>query len=181
MWYFTILIITNISLCRREEEIMINIPPKDSRKSTRKSQTTTFVLSVTAIPNVKEEKQNCTGLSSGSYWNGLYVIMFLACVVLFSSPAIVFPMHNAIEFPKYWYELLLATIVGPITADILQRTFECKEFFKLNSKMTLQFFIRACVLAVLCWSVAWVATHYLWVLFSGKSKIMPFGSNAASH
>jgi hypothetical protein len=156
---------------------MSNTSLKDSHKSTAKSQPTIYVLPVRTIQNVIEENQNSTGLSKVSYWNGLYAIMFLACIILFSSPAILFPMHNAIEFPKYWYELLLATIIGPSTASNLQRTFECKEFFKLNSKMTLRFFISTCVFGVLSWSVIGVATHFLWILCSGKSKIMPFGCN----
>ena len=156
---------------------MINKPLKDSHIPTTKYQPSIYVLPVTTVQNVIEENQNSTGLSKVSYWNGLYAIIFLACIVLFSSPVILFPMHNAIEFPKYWYELLLATIIGPSTASNLQRTFECKEFFKLNSKMTLRFFILASGLGVLRWSVTWVATHFLWILCSGKSKIMPFGCN----
>ena len=49
------------------------------------------------------------------YINGLHIFSVLGICILFSSPVILIPQNNAIEFPKYWYELLITfTLTYPI-------------------------------------------------------------------
>ena len=42
-----------------------------------------------------------------NYVNGLHIFSVLGICVLLSSPVVIIPQHDAIQFPEYWYELLM--------------------------------------------------------------------------
>ena len=41
-------------------------------------------------------------------WNFLYVLIILVISILWSTPATLIPVHNAILFPSYWWETILS-------------------------------------------------------------------------
>ena len=57
---------------------------------------------------------------TASYINGLHAFSVVVVCTLLSSPVILLPLHDAIQFPEYWYELLLTfSITYPVHWTLL--------------------------------------------------------------
>ena len=55
----------------------------------------------------KEEKKVLR--KDWSYWSWLYAVAALVICLVFTIPITIIPQHNVIEFPEYWYEVLIPT------------------------------------------------------------------------
>ena len=56
--------------------------------------------------NNESNPNEVDGKKPVSYWNALYLIVVLLSCNLSAALWLLIPMHNAVEFPEYWYELL---------------------------------------------------------------------------
>ena len=67
-----------------------------------------------------------------SYWNIFHFISIIAFCLVLSSPLILFPQHNAIKNPKYWYEGVIVVQFSYTITATLYRMMSCKVLFNLD-------------------------------------------------
>ena len=80
------------------------------------------------------------GKTSG--WVVMYVFGMVILCILLSSPLILIPQHNVLRFPEYWYEPFVTINMSYSLAISLKTMLDCKIILKLDSFMSLKFFIK---------------------------------------
>ena len=124
------------------------------------SRVSDYLILTTAFPNV-------------SYWNMIYIIVVLFACVLFSSPLILFPMHDQIENPGYWWETMIHVNLSYTLSSMLVAIYECKIIFKdVFFKFSLKTFIKMYTIVAILDSFLFSMIYVYWTLY--RHKIHPF-------
>ena len=135
--------------------------------------------------NVKEQEENKIedqlghnnqDFEEATYIYGLHMFSVLGLCILFSSPVILIPQHDAIKSPRYWYELLITYSL----TDSIQRTLKTilENHFLLQierlASPTIRFIIW--LLPTLGFVVIYSCLYFLWTYELGYNFPMPLGS-----
>ena len=68
--------------------------------------------------------------ATGYTLNLMFGFIILGLSVLFSSPTVLIPQHNAILYPEYWYEVMISASTVNSLGLVLNTMLECKIIFK---------------------------------------------------
>ena len=108
------------------------------------------------------------------YLNGLYSILILVLCILFSSTYLLFPLHNSIIFPEYWYETLFTAPSGFFLTLTFDAMLVCKFYFKLDCMLSFGTFTKLYLAPVIPWVTITILSHYIWTDYFGYNHPMPF-------
>ena len=89
------------------------------------------------------------------YWNGCYIFVILAIVILYSSLILLVPQHNAIETPEYWYELIflqMSAMTLCMIAVLVQKCWIC---------LRIRFLVSLGTILRLFFALAWDSTYHI--------------------
>ena len=116
-----------------------------------------------------DDESTSTSLLKGLFYN----ILIIALCILFSTPALLLPQHNAIIHPEYCYEII---IVGCLSFGLTQ-TFDtllaCKLYFKVDSLISLRVFLYLYLIGAIAWIFAYSATYLVWTVLCGYKQPLP--------
>ena len=120
------------------------------------------------VENVSGSPEN------GSMWNAhlFIVIIFLSCV-LFSSPILLYPQHNAIQFQEYWYEPIIVGSGSFILTLTLDSLIALKYYFKEDSMVSFVVFIQLYIATVTAWSLTCSLAYLTWSVALGYNQPTP--------
>ena len=108
-----------------------------------------------------------------SYWNSLHSLSILFACILYTSCLTLFPRHNTILYPDYWYELLILFAGISVRNSALTVT-ELNIF--TNEKAFLSFTVAAksFIQVWLLFSVPYCISYLIWTNYFGYHHPMPF-------
>ena len=105
----------NVTLQRQENkksfgEQINGLPSKTDTRGNKNSSSQTWIIQENnemqqdgmTISFTKQESNQY------SYWNILHCFTIIASTVALTAPIHLFPQHNVIDFPEYWYEIMPA-------------------------------------------------------------------------
>ena len=146
---------------------------------------------VECIINVKEENasvgaqnfntriykvQNCGDnvFKEDSVWNSLYIILVLLSSILFSFPIVLFPQHNSIKHPEYWYESGIITCLSAVLTLSLETLISIKYYFEVPSMVSFGVFLQLYFVTAMLWMLTSSLTYLFWTMYLGYNAPMPF-------
>lgn len=116
---------------------------------------------------------NCFSSNYINLSTPLLVTIIVAGCVLFSSPILLYPQHNAILFPEYWYELIISTSLSfPLTTS-LDSLIALKYYFREESMVSLAVFSLLFVSTVTVYTITYSMVYLFWTIGLSYSHPMP--------
>ena len=79
--------------------------------------------------------------ANASYWNIFKILAAVFMCILASAPFTLVPQHNAIKYPKYWFETNIAVYFSFFLTNTIYDLMECRFLFKINSFVSLKSFL----------------------------------------
>ena len=112
--------------------------------------------------------------NENSLWNGIFMIPVLLLSILLSFPILLFPQHNSIELPEYWYESSIITCLSAIVTLSLETLISIKYYFEVPSMVSFRVFIRLYFVTAMFWMFTSCLTYFFWTVCLGYNVPMPF-------
>ena len=113
-----------------------------------------------------------SGISKISFRSGLLIFSILCCCGIAMSILTLIPRHNSILYQKYWYEISIPASMANFTMVVV--TF--LHFIVLvekDSLVTIGFFFKTFIGALLTWIICFCITYLFWTLISEYNHPMP--------
>ena len=107
------------------------------------------------------------------YWNVFYISLVLILYFLFTSPVLIFPQHNSIQFQEYWYEPIILGIFTIILTYCIDTLVAIKYYFKADSHFRIKLFVQLYFSTAILWVGIHVLCHYIWTVAIGYRHPMP--------
>ena len=79
--------------------------------------------------------------SNASYWNISKIFAAVILCIIASAPFTLIPQHDAIKYPKYWYETHIAVYFSFMLTSTIYDLMECRFLFEINSFLSLKSFL----------------------------------------
>ena len=79
--------------------------------------------------------------ANASYWNIFKISAAVFMCILASAPFTLIPQHNAIKYPKYWYETNIAVYFSFFLTNTIYDLMECRFLFEIKSFVSLKSFL----------------------------------------
>ena len=115
---------------------------------------------------VKSTKASC--------WYFFYILVILLFSVLFTVPAVLIPQQNVMEYPTYWWDLMIPASVGYSLYVALNSQLECKVIFRFNFLLTFKLFLRLYAVSALGGLIPFCVSHLVWTVWLGNAHPVPF-------
>ena len=117
---------------------------------------------------------NCNGQPEDSLWNCLYILVIFISSITFSIPILVFPQHNSIDHPEYWYENIIISCLTALFTLTLETVYvTIKYYLEIPSMVSIQVFIQIYAVTVMAWISTLCMTHFFWTRLMGYNSPMP--------
>ena len=113
------------------------------------------------------------GIFQAAIFNFLLLISCVVSSVLFSSPILLYPQHNSIQLPGYWYELIISGSSSFILTLSIDSLTMFKYYFGQDSMVSFVVFIYLFVATVFAWSLTCCLIHLFWTVLIGFNHPMP--------
>ena len=121
----------------------------------------------------KEEKKVLR--KDWSYWSWLYAVAALVICLVFTIPITIIPQHNVIEFPEYWYEVLIPTTLCILLYWSVLAIMRFKVFFEeLASLATFKTWISIFLAFAIPYNLAYATAYVIWTHGLGFNHPLPF-------
>ena len=102
----------------------------------------------------------------------LFIVIIILSCVLFSSPILLYPQHNSIQFQEYWYESIIYG--GGVTLTLsLDSLIALKYYFREDSMVSFAIFIQLYIASVTTWSITCTLVYLSWSVLLGYNHPMP--------
>ena len=124
--------------------------------------------------NFKQKPKKPKNLPSLLIYNLLYVFIILFVSILWSTPATLIPAQNAIQYPEYWWEVL---VTGSLTIALYLAgvtILDWKVLYNLTYFQLLYPFIGLFANALVSLAVSWCICYFIWTPWLGYNNPMPF-------
>ena len=108
-----------------------------------------------------------------SFWNGIYIFLVLIISIVFTVPAIIIPQNNVIDYPQYWWELIIQTAFGILPFGI-NTYLECKTIFRYERLASYGCLARQCGVLMVATVTLTSFTILLWVWILEHNLPFPF-------
>ena len=111
-----------------------------------------------------------------SYINGLHIFSVVAFCILLSSPVILIPQHDAIQFHEYWYELLITfALTYPIQWTLLAML-DNHFLLKIKKLKSLKVCLILALSSALGFTLIYCSLFLLWTFKLDYNFPMPCGN-----
>ena len=107
-------------------------------------------------------------------WNLIYILVVLLTSVIFTFPAILIPQQNSMEFPEYWWDVIIPVGIGNSLFSTLHIQLECKVIFRFKFLNSFKLFLRLYGVSALASIIPVVISHLTWTVWFGNNHPMPF-------
>ena len=107
-------------------------------------------------------------------YNLLYVFIILFVSILWSTPATLIPAQNAIQYPEYWWEVL---VTGSLSIALYLAGYtilDWKVLYNLTYFQLLYPFAGLFANALISLAVSWCICYFIWTPWLGYNNPMPF-------
>ena len=111
-----------------------------------------------------------------SYINGLHIFSVVAFCILLSSPVILIPQHDAIQFHEYWYEVLFTfALTYPIQWTLLAML-DNHFLLKITKLKSLKVCLILALSSALGFTMIYCSLFLLWTFKLDYNFPMPYGN-----
>ena len=111
-----------------------------------------------------------------SYINGLHIFSVLGFCILLSSPVIILPQHDAIQFPEYWYELLITfALTYPIQWTLIAML-DNHFLLKIKELRSLKVCLILALSNALVFTLIYCSVYLFWTFKLGYIYPLPLGN-----
>ena len=110
----------------------------------------------------------------GYVLNLLFGFIILGLSVIFSSPTLLIPQHNAIINQEYWYEVMISASTVNSLGLVINTMFECQIVFKEEKFVSLKYFSIFFIGAALGVIIPFSSCYLIWTVWLGNNNPMPF-------
>ena len=137
------------------------------------------LLQILGLPTFNSEdidSQGITKLKMASCWNALYMILVIGISVCSTFIFTLVPLHNQVEFPNNWYQLVLLWVFSTpwySTLDIIPFCYYC---FKAEYMISHATFFRLFIPTALGFVIPYVSLMLIWTQYLGYNPPLPFCS-----
>ena len=107
-------------------------------------------------------------------WNSFYIFIILVTSISLTIPATLFPLHNLMRYPKYWWEMIPAYILSISVYDSLNVVLECQMIFTFETFKSIKVFLRLYSINVLSTILTVVMCYNIWTVWMGNIYPIPF-------
>ena len=111
--------------------------------------------------------------SKASYTNGLYHLLILALCILSSSAILLFPQHNALLFPEYWYESMIMGSVSFVLSLSMDTMVALKFYVMADFMLSFWVFIRLYLATAVAWVMTCCFSYSIWTVYLEYNHPMP--------
>ena len=127
------------------------------------------------IDNDNDEPQwyNCFSRNYSNLSTPLLIAVIVAGCVLFSSPILLYPQHNAILRPEYWYELIFSAGLSFPLTTCLDSFVALKYYFREESMVSLSIFTFLYVSTVTFNTITYSMVYLFWTIGLSYNHPMP--------
>ena len=108
------------------------------------------------------------------FWISFYLSIIIFLSMLLSMPTSLIPLHNAIKFPAYWWEVIIHAALGYTLYEVLNTIVECRMVFNFDFLTSIGFFLRFYTLNLLSLLVSSCTCYLVWTLWLGFNHPIPF-------
>ena len=109
-----------------------------------------------------------------SYNIKIFCSDILNSYIFFTSLLLLIPQHNAIEQPKFWYEVILIFMLGFPFHLVFSTLQICVIVFKIPSLVSFQTILRLFFSCLLGFVVPYCTCYFIWTLCLGYNHPLPF-------
>jgi hypothetical protein len=112
--------------------------------------------------------------SESCLWNSLYIFIILVSSILVTLPATLFPLHNAMKHPEYWWEIIIPVALGLSAFDTLNNMFELKMIFSFMTLKSFKGYLRLYSINFLTTTITIILCFLIWTVLMGNNHPIPF-------
>ena len=102
----------------------------------------------------------------------LTAIIVMGCI-LFSSPILLYPQHDSMKHPKYWYEPIISGSLSMILTTSLDSLVALKYYFREDSMVSFPVFIALYITTVTAHTITYSLVHLFWTVVLSYNHPMP--------
>ena len=106
--------------------------------------------------------------------NLMFGFIILGLSVLFSTPTVLIPQHNAVLYPEYWYEVMISASTVNSLGLVLNTMLEYKIIFKEDEFSSLKCFLSFFIVAALGVILPFTSCYLIWTVWLRYNNPMPF-------
>ena len=119
------------------------------------------------IPDkAKESNSNCVSIT-------LYFLQILILCTVFSFPILLFPQHDSVKLPQYWFETIILGLVTQILSWTLDTIIVIKDYFRVDLFVSLQVFVKLYFVGATFWISINCFCYLVWTVAIGYHHPMP--------
>ena len=107
-------------------------------------------------------------------WHSLYIFIILVSSILFTIPATLFPFHNSMKNPEYWWELMIPGVLGLSVYETLNIVMECQIIFTFETFKSFKVFLRLLSINALTVIITICLCFIIWTLCMGNNHPIPY-------
>lgn len=142
--------------------------------------------SITVVPikeesdqDVKTDKSRDENTTTGGEYgciNLMYGVFVIAVPIVFSSPVILLPVHNTLQYPEYWYELLIIYNLTFPMHYVLSFFVDNKFLLKIDSLTSIRHIVLLSLPAAITFTLIYCGLYLFWTFELGYNFPMPFAN-----
>ena len=145
-----------------------------ARKYQRKSNTKLSDNDLSKILHCEERhNQASPGLKKCIFWIIIYIAASVVICIIFTSAITIFPHHDVLRFPEYWYEHLISGNLNLSLTYSFSQMIQCKLFFKNESMQSLKAFFIVYVSCLFVSILPSSVYYIIWVIILLYNPPMP--------
>ena len=124
----------------------------------------------------KEFNNDNQGQNKATYWNVIHIFSIVGSCILFSSPVLLIPQHDTVQFPEYWYELLMTfSLTYPIHWTLLS-ILGIHFILKIKSLESAKTCLVIALSSILGFTLFYCSLYLFWTYHLGYNFPMPLGN-----
>ena len=101
------------------------------------------------------------------------LLVFLCCV-LFTAILLIWPQHNVIIYPQYWYEPIVPCLCTYCFLSTIAGRLDCSMVLKKDVILSWMLFFKIFLSMFLGTVMTYIVIYFVWVHALGYSHPMPF-------
>ena len=112
--------------------------------------------------------------SEACIWNFLYLFIIIVSSTLLSMPITLIPLHNSIEFPEFWWEIIIPFSLGSGVFVAVNLVLECQMIFNFECFKSLKVVLRLYLFNLLALIITVCMCYTIWTASLGYNHPIPY-------
>ena len=124
----------------------------------------------------KEIDGDGDGGGAASYWNIMFCPFIVALCICFVSPVILFPQHDGLLCPDFWYELMINANLSFCLGLTLVVVYDIKMILNMSSMISKWSCLIMYLVLILSFDILYCILYFTWTNGLGYNYPVPFSS-----